>query len=246
MFITPAKESLTKEELKRLDAFLKLPFSEATPLSLTALHGFFCAILSAPHLIMPSEWQPVVFGGEPEFSSIEEAQDIISLIMRLNNQTSCQLRGEQPFHFLLWDNNETIVYEESSLKLLAEWCEGYLRGTRVDPLWSLDNYAIAKLFPLGVLANRISVKGEKDNEGKIIEDDEVYKERYKAELLDYIQENYNYWSEERKNPVPIYGESADRIPYQRSEEKIGRNELCPCDSGRKYKRCCGSSTRILH
>jgi uncharacterized protein len=25
----------------------------------------------------------------------------------------------------------------------------------------------------------------------------------------------------------------------RSAGKIGRNDLCPCGSGRKYKRCCG-------
>jgi len=23
------------------------------------------------------------------------------------------------------------------------------------------------------------------------------------------------------------------------ETKIGRNELCPCNSGKKYKKCCG-------
>jgi len=27
--------------------------------------------------------------------------------------------------------------------------------------------------------------------------------------------------------------------FVRSERKIGRNELCPCGSGKKYKRCCG-------
>ncbi len=25
----------------------------------------------------------------------------------------------------------------------------------------------------------------------------------------------------------------------RSLPKVGRNEPCPCDSGRKYKKCCG-------
>jgi uncharacterized protein YecA (UPF0149 family) len=25
----------------------------------------------------------------------------------------------------------------------------------------------------------------------------------------------------------------------RDEKKIGRNELCPCGSGKKYKKCCG-------
>ncbi len=28
------------------------------------------------------------------------------------------------------------------------------------------------------------------------------------------------------------------IPYKRSEPKIGRNQLCPCGSNKKYKHCC--------
>ncbi|MGA2144751.1 MAG: SEC-C metal-binding domain-containing protein [Bryobacteraceae bacterium] len=27
-------------------------------------------------------------------------------------------------------------------------------------------------------------------------------------------------------------------PYRRPEPKVGRNQACPCGSGRKYKRCC--------
>jgi SEC-C motif-containing protein len=30
-------------------------------------------------------------------------------------------------------------------------------------------------------------------------------------------------------------------PVVRSEPKTGRNEPCPCGSGKKYKRCCGAS-----
>lgn len=29
-----------------------------------------------------------------------------------------------------------------------------------------------------------------------------------------------------------------RVPIRRESEKIGRNQLCPCGSGRKYKKCC--------
>lgn len=29
-----------------------------------------------------------------------------------------------------------------------------------------------------------------------------------------------------------------RAPYVRTEPKVGRNEPCPCHSGRKYKQCC--------
>ena len=27
--------------------------------------------------------------------------------------------------------------------------------------------------------------------------------------------------------------------YKRTEKKVGRNEPCPCESGKKYKKCCG-------
>jgi len=29
------------------------------------------------------------------------------------------------------------------------------------------------------------------------------------------------------------------VPQRRVPEKIGRNEPCPCGSGKKYKKCCG-------
>jgi hypothetical protein len=32
--------------------------------------------------------------------------------------------------------------------------------------------------------------------------------------------------------------NAQPQPYRRPEPKIGRNEPCPCGSGKKYKRCC--------
>lgn len=28
-------------------------------------------------------------------------------------------------------------------------------------------------------------------------------------------------------------------PYVRMEKKVGRNDPCPCGSGKKYKKCCG-------
>jgi hypothetical protein len=29
-------------------------------------------------------------------------------------------------------------------------------------------------------------------------------------------------------------------PFARAEPRVGRNEPCPCGSGRKFKRCCGT------
>jgi preprotein translocase subunit SecA len=34
--------------------------------------------------------------------------------------------------------------------------------------------------------------------------------------------------------------SLPRQPVKRSQAKIGRNDLCHCGSGKKYKKCCGA------
>jgi preprotein translocase subunit SecA len=30
------------------------------------------------------------------------------------------------------------------------------------------------------------------------------------------------------------------MPIRRDEPKVGRNDPCPCGSGKKYKKCCGA------
>ena len=46
---------------------------------------------------------------------------------------------------------------------------------------------------------------------------------------------------ERKEVAKPTGtnDSKDKVKTTRKVEKIGRNELCPCGSGKKYKQCCG-------
>ena len=40
--------------------------------------------------------------------------------------------------------------------------------------------------------------------------------------------------------TPASGEAGPQQPFVRPERKIGRNEPCPCGSGKKYKQCHGS------
>ena len=54
---------------------------------------------------------------------------------------------------------------------------------------------------------------------------------------------------EREGYEPVYypdeehehAEEAAPVVEQARSEKVGRNEACPCGSGKKYKKCCGSA-----
>jgi SEC-C motif-containing protein len=37
----------------------------------------------------------------------------------------------------------------------------------------------------------------------------------------------------------VEGEPVKARPFVRTEPKVGRNDPCPCGSGRKFKKCCG-------
>jgi preprotein translocase subunit SecA len=43
----------------------------------------------------------------------------------------------------------------------------------------------------------------------------------------------------RRDYVLSRGESATKATVKREGEKVGRNDPCPCGSGKKYKKCCG-------
>ena len=52
-------------------------------------------------------------------------------------------------------------------------------------------------------------------------------------------------SAERKSTVTITSTSTEgdgtvkKKPVKRAAPKVGRNDPCPCGSGKKYKQCCG-------
>lgn len=58
----------------------------------------------------------------------------------------------------------------------------------------------------------------------------------KEQLMDVLTKSYADLMAKEAKPQTVY---AGRGSYRRSSEKIGRNEPCPCGSGKKYKHCCG-------
>ena len=82
--------------------------------------------------------------------------------------------------------------------------------------------------------------------GMLKEDAEKSGERWfppaeEARLVADIQENlpvivqtlYNFWRNKRQGGT-----------VQRNEDKVGRNDPCPCGSGKKFKQCCGSPEKL--
>ena len=46
-----------------------------------------------------------------------------------------------------------------------------------------------------------------------------------------------------EGPEDEAGEAESHTPFVREGSKVGRNDPCPCGSGKKYKQCCGSLSK---
>ncbi|HAO54005.1 MAG TPA: zinc chelation protein SecC [Gammaproteobacteria bacterium] len=55
-------------------------------------------------------------------------------------------------------------------------------------------------------------------------------EKAAAEMIEELLENDSCCNDASCCPT--------QVPFKRKSEKIGRNDPCPCNSGRKYKKCC--------
>jgi Uncharacterised protein family (UPF0149) len=73
-------------DLEALDKFLVSDRSPPDSMMLSELDGFLTGIAIGPELVRPSEWLPLIWGGEaPEFADLDEANAILgSLMVRYN------------------------------------------------------------------------------------------------------------------------------------------------------------------
>jgi uncharacterized protein len=59
-----------------------------------------------------------------------------------------------------------------------------------------------------------------------------------------LARSYRHFAHSRhKSPHPE-GRTSESL--RRAAQKVGRNEPCPCGSGKKFKRCCGNPSPATH
>ncbi|MCL2373163.1 MAG: SEC-C metal-binding domain-containing protein [Defluviitaleaceae bacterium] len=74
-----------------------------------------------------------------------------------------------------------------------------------------------------------------------IEFDRLYKQmvEYKADKLYSLPEWENIFTKEEQKELYVQQKRSHTIV--RNDEKVGRNDPCPCGSGKKYKKCCAAA-----
>jgi uncharacterized protein len=123
----------------------------------------------------------------------------------------------------LAEGPETVLPDPDDVDGIAEFCSGYLRGARMHAAWLNDQPAVVLLFVIAAIAGEVDKDDLRDTNNEPLADPEEWLHSHRERLADYLAELYEYWASKRKLAAA---------------RKVGRNDPCPCGSGKKHKKCC--------
>ena len=232
-----------KSHKSSLSNFLESDDRPEGTLSYHELQGFLFTVCCSPHLITPSEWMPIIFNDqEAGYRNEAEADTIVASILALYNTINEGVfEGglSKPADLDVNDNALNNMGENASL---GQWSSGFFMGHDwLSELW--DTYipedlseelgsclVILTAFSSEKLANAYYIEFAASS-GKTISD-------YAETLLALFDEAMNSYAHLGRS---IYTALNQQDTYQQptiNENKVGRNDPCPCGSGKKYKKCC--------
>jgi uncharacterized protein len=227
---------MKKSDLLKLQLFLDTHLHSKRKVEY--VHGFLASIICAPETLMPSQWISSVLGeGDemPEYNSQEEAQEIISIVMELYNDVADTLNDETFVPLLTLDHREP-THEDARI-----WCKGFFLGLHFwgVNIQEMDDEVTRLMLPLIVLGD-VDMFLDQIRQGLDLDDNtgiDVLKEFSFDNLANTVIELRHYIMSLTK---PEYSDFTVQDPVEHyNNDKVGRNDPCPCGSGLKYKKCCG-------
>jgi uncharacterized protein len=228
---------LPDEELEELDQFLLYGVDNDEAMTLDTLDGYLHAIAIGPQTIMPKQWLPKVWGEDsammPPTDSIEQLNHIMGLVMRHYNSIISGFEQSPPLVMPYWNTYEYAIGEFEDAE---GWAHGFTEGV------ALNRAAWKPLFdspqgqqwyrPIGLLGEE-SFSADQDELTKTPEQ----REQLAQQIEDSLANIHAFW-------LPLREAIHERETSQHLRTKVGRNEPCPCGSGKKFKKCCGSAAEL--
>ena len=222
--------------LTDLDAALADLPDDCDAMVLSQLDGFIAGLVVTPDDIPTEAWLPVVWGDEAAtdaglalFGDAVRLAEVTALILAHYADVADVLRNRPDDYGPIYgvgEDEEEVIWDawvlgfQSALALRPEVWEPALEAGEDDPArQALD--AFLSLYDLAT--------GETDMPQDGVEELQAAA----PDLIPALVISLGAWADEQaaggpRNTTPI------RVT------KIGRNDPCPCGSGKKYKKCCGA------
>ena len=241
---------MTEEELQELFDRMEAGNLPDTAMTMGQADGYMTALIVGPEPVMLHLWMEIIFG-QPTLPLAEDPAAQTRLLQLLRHRyLDIQLRLALPPDEITPDTLFTPLDAEvepgaciTPYQLnengdrvgdwkTKDWAQGFRQAIAEDERWHdlLDDpehyilVAPVMLFDMG--------HNPELPEMQVDQDDELAQA-----LITSIYSLRGWWRDHRRQAMQS---QLAHTPLQRQSPKTGRNDPCPCGSGKKYKKCCGA------
>ncbi len=184
-------------DLDALDDYLMSDHSPDECMGLSDLDGFLTGIVVGPELILPSEWMPMIWGGDdPLFETEEEMRTVLGTIMgRYNEIADCFNTNPAEFEPIFLEGPEGEV-------IASDWAGGFLDAVALRPeAWEpLTKHHKGGMMMMPLLLLNGDAEFDAGPDGAVHEDE------FLAEVPDIIPDCiaaiHEFWKSHRDNHKP--------------------------------------------
>lgn len=234
---------LSDAEMDRLDAALARRPADLGDMTLSAADGFICAAAVSPEFVAPREWMAALFGEADAgaFADKGEAAEIHALAWRRRNAVLAAVESGAFEPLLEFDTDGWALGEI--------WAEGFvdamaLRWESWAPILD-DRDGEMLMLPVMALGDASILKEIEPRKAKRAALAARLTGQLKlvipavARMAAALREGRGLESA-RPDPA-LLAALAEPESRPASVAQVGRNDPCPCGSGKKHKRCCGAA-----
>jgi len=239
---------LTDAEFAELDDLLLLTPEPLTPCDVVMLDGYLCGVLVQPVLLQPDAWLPHIFDfeGQPLPDDVDAVwmERTRSLIMRRHaalNRAMVEDGWFDPLVLEFDDEHPRELPEDGSPDPLAglhpvsqslmPWVAGFQHATICFPdLVEMPDDAV--MSALARLFRHLPAETDDEKEVVATLDREQPLTTLEEGIEDMVVAVADLQDLTREQRYKV-----DTV--KRETPKVGRNDPCPCGSGKKYKLCHG-------
>jgi len=229
-------QALTDDELQTLENLLLFEIGTDESMTLDILDGYLHAIAIGPTTLHPAQWLPKVWGVDsamPPMASLDQLNHVVGLIMRHLNNIVSGLQLRIPEIMPIW---VTETYQKKTYQQGESWAYGFIEGMQLcwgdwKPMLDTDE-GKAWFRPFGLLSEH-DFSPDQDELTKT----PARRAKLTKQLPTSVLAMHAYW-------LPYRLAVAQRQIARKMQPKVGRNDPCPCGSGKKFKRCCGHAADL--
>ena len=203
------------------------------------LYGFLFAVCCSPELMAPSDWLPLIFNDEePGYANEAEAEMVTAGIMAVYDEVNKAVVSTEPSMPEWFEVFSPPMENFADEAPLTYWSRGFLVGHDwLSEVW--DHYVVDEME--GELAGclmALTVFSSKEL-AEVYASESLDEPMAVESLAGMAVDNFDVaMANYARMGLSIRQALQQTTPFEREADKVGRNDACPCGSGKKFKRCC--------